>query len=96
MRRQRTRWLRLVVGAAAVAASVAVGSVTVRQASAAAPIPTPGDRAIDFFNAGGDMLLTVTPSAMPAMVSAVAAFDGYLVGARHRDGALGQAGDLPV
>ncbi len=32
---------------------------------------SPGNRAIDFINAGGDMVLTVTPSVLPAMVNAV-------------------------
>ncbi|GAA5026746.1 hypothetical protein GCM10023258_20810 [Terrabacter aeriphilus] len=34
---------------------------------------TPAARAVDFFSAGGDMLLTVTPTVVPAMVSAVSA-----------------------
>ncbi|MEO7260819.1 MAG: GH25 family lysozyme [Jatrophihabitantaceae bacterium] len=32
---------------------------------------TPGARAIDFLNAGGDLVLTVDPSVMPAMYNAV-------------------------
>ena len=34
---------------------------------------SPGDRAIDFISAGGDMVLTVAPSVIPAMVHAVTA-----------------------
>jgi beta-N-acetylhexosaminidase len=34
---------------------------------------SPGQRAVDFINAGGDMVLTVTPSVIPAMVDAVSA-----------------------
>jgi beta-glucosidase-like glycosyl hydrolase len=33
---------------------------------------SPGQRAVDFLGAGGDMVLTVTPDAIPAMVHAVA------------------------
>ena len=34
---------------------------------------SPGARAVDFLRAGGDIVLTVTPSVIPAMVSAVTA-----------------------
>ena len=34
---------------------------------------SPGTRALDFINAGGDMVLTVTPDVIPAMVDAVSA-----------------------
>jgi beta-N-acetylhexosaminidase len=34
---------------------------------------SPGDRAVDFLAAGGDMVLTVDPSLIPAMVGAVSA-----------------------
>ena len=34
---------------------------------------SPGERAVDFINAGGDMVLSVTPSVIPAMVTAVSA-----------------------
>ncbi len=34
---------------------------------------SPGTRAVDFINAGGDMVLTVDPSVIPAMVDAVSA-----------------------
>jgi hypothetical protein len=42
-------------------------------ASAQVAAWSPGDRAVDFINAGGDMVLTVTPSVIPAMVDAVSA-----------------------
>ena len=34
---------------------------------------SPGERAVDFIGAGGDLVLTVTPSVIPAMVTAVTA-----------------------
>jgi beta-N-acetylhexosaminidase len=34
---------------------------------------SPGARAVNFINAGGDMVLTVNPTALPAMVNAVSA-----------------------